>query len=286
MSEIELYGYGESVASNMARVALSEKNISYKYNLLYLESKGEHLSKDYKKLNPKNLVPTMVDKGNIIPDSIEIMQHINKVYSQGTDLFPVNINQDRFNNLLDFVKLDEDKELGETLGTTAGGISATILVRLLCKRSLLSVIWDYSTKHSIKKRIPIFILLRILGKPPEKLSKKMALALSKHLVYIEDILKHEKPFMMGDQYTAIDSCMTSILHRINEMRFSNLLTSENLPNIANYWKIIQARPSYKEGILDYVTGEWEIEIQSLFGNGSNKYEDLALSEITRLLKEK
>lgn len=286
MSEIELYGYGESVASNMARVALSEKNISYKYNLLYLESKGEHLSKDYKKLNPKNLVPTMVDKGNIIPDSIEIMQHINKVYSQGTDLFPLNINQDRFNNLLDFVKLDEDKELGETLGTTAGGISATILVRLLCKRSLLSVIWDYSTKHSIKKRIPIFILLRILGKPPEKLSKKMALALSKHLVYIEDILKHEKPFMMGDQYTAIDSCMTSILHRINEMRFTNLLTSENLPNIAKYWKIIQARPSYKEGILDYVTGEWEIEIQSLFGNGSNKYEDLALSEITRLLKEK
>ena len=286
MHKIELYGYGESVASNMARVALSEKNISYKYNLLYLESKGDHLSKKYKKLNPKNLVPTMIDNGNVIPDSIQIMRHINSTYADGTDLFPENINQDIFNNLLDFVKLDEKKELGETLGTTAGGISATILVRLLCKRSLLSVIWDYSTKHSIKKRIPIFILLRILGKPPEKLSKKMALALSKHLVYIEDILKHEKPFMMGDQYTAIDSCMTSILHRINEMRFTNLLTSENLPNIAKYWKIIQARPSYKEGILDYVTGEWEIEIQSLFGNGSNKYEDLALSEITRLLKEK
>ena len=286
MHKIELYGYGESVASNMARVALSEKNISYDYNLLYLESKGDHLSKKYKKLNPKNLVPTMIDNGNVIPDSIQIMRHINSTYADGTDLFPTNINQDIFNNLLDFVKLDEKKELGETLGTTAGGISATILVRLLCKRSLLSVIWDYSTKHSIKKRIPIFILLRILGKPPEKLSKKMALALSKHLVYIEDILKHEKPFMMGDQYTAIDSCMTSILHRINEMRFTNLLTSENLPNIAKYWKIIQARPSYKEGILDYVTGEWEIEIQSLYGNGSNKYEDLALSEITRLLKEK
>jgi len=286
MQKIELYGYGESVASNMARVALSEKNISYDYNLLYLESKGDHLSKKYKKLNPKNLVPTMIDNGNVIPDSIQIMRHINSTYIDGTDLFPENINQDIFNNLLDFVKLDEKKELGETLGTTAGGISATILVRLLCKRPLLSVIWDYSTKHSIKKRIPIFILLRILGKPPEKLSKKMALALSKHLVYIEDILKHEKPFMMGDQYTAIDSCMTSILHRINEMRFTNLLTSENLPNIAKYWKIIQARPSYKEGILDYVTGEWEIEIQSLYGNGSNKYEDLALSEITRLLKEK
>ena len=286
MSEIELYGYGESVASNMARVALSEKNISYKYNLIYLESKGEHLSKDYKKLNPKNLVPTIVDKGNIIPDSIEIMRHINSVYSEGTNLFPENINQDMFEKLLDFVKLDEEKELGETLGTTAGGISATVLVRLLCKRPLLSVIWDYSTKHSIKKRVPIFILLRILGKPPEKLCKKMALALSKHLVYIEDVLRHEKPFMMGDKYTAIDSCMTSILHRVNEMRFSSLLSSPKLPNLANYWAAIQARQSYKEGILDYVTGEWEVEIQTLYGSGSNKYEDLAVSEINRLLEEK
>jgi glutathione S-transferase len=286
MNKIELYGYGESVASNMARVALSEKNISYEYNLLYLESKGDHLAKKYKKLNPKNLVPTLIDNGNIIPDSIQIMRHINSTYTDGTDLFPDNINKDRFNNLLDFVKLDEEKDLGETLGTTAGGISATILVRLLCKRPLLSVIWDYSTKHSIKKRVPIFILLRILGKPPEKLCKKMALALSKHLVYIEDVLRHEKPFMMGDKYTAIDSCMTSILHRVNEMRFSSLLSSPKLPNLANYWATIQARQSYKEGILDYVTGEWEVEIQTLYGSGSNKYEDLAVSEINRLLEEK
>ena len=286
MNKIVLYGYGESVASNMARVALSEKNISYEYNLLYLESKGDHLAKKYKKLNPKNLVPTLIDNGNIIPDSIQIMRHINSTYTDGTDLFPDNINKDRFNNLLDFVKLDEGKDLGETLGTTAGGISATILVRLLCKRPLLSVIWDYSTKHSIKKRVPIFILLRILGKPPEKLCKKMALALSKHLVYIEDVLRHEKPFMMGDKYTAIDSCMTSILHRVNEMRFSSLLSSPKLPNLANYWATIQARQSYKEGILDYVTGEWEVEIQTLYGSGSNKYEDLAVSEISRLLEEK
>ena len=59
MNSIELYGYGESVASNMARVALSEKKIAYKYNIIYLESKGQHLTKEYRNLNPKNLVPTM-----------------------------------------------------------------------------------------------------------------------------------------------------------------------------------------------------------------------------------
>ena len=163
MQNLELYGYGESVASNMARVALAEKKISYKYNLIYLESKGDHLATEYKKLNPKNLVPTLVDNGVPIPDSIKIMRHIDSSHPQkGEILFPNTVDIETFENLLDFVSLDENKELGDTLGTTAGGISAQILVKMLCKRPIIAIIWDYLTKHSIKKRVPIFILLRIL----------------------------------------------------------------------------------------------------------------------------
>ncbi len=287
MQNLELYGYGESVASNMARVALAEKNISYKYNLIYLESKGDHLSKEYKKLNPKNLAPTLVDNGRPIPDSIMIMRYIDSNYPhQGEVLFPDTLDMVAFDNLLDFVALDENKELGDTLGTTAGGISAQILVKLLCKRPIISVIWDYLTKHSIKKRVPIFILLRILGKPPKSLSQKMAVMLAKHLLTIEGVLSHQKKFIMGDSYTAIDCCMTSILHRIQEMRFDSVLKSDKLPNLKNYWETLSSRSSYKEGILDYATGEWEPEITALYGDGPNEYDDLVWSEINNsFLKE-
>ncbi len=40
MNNYVLYGYGESVASNVVRLALAEKNISYDYKLIYLESRG------------------------------------------------------------------------------------------------------------------------------------------------------------------------------------------------------------------------------------------------------
>jgi len=154
---------------------------------------------------------------------------------------------------------------------------------MLCKRPIISVIWDYLTKHSIKKRVPIFILLRILGKPPKSLSEKMAVMLAKHLLTVEEVLSHQKKFMMGDAYTAIDCCMTSILHRVQEMRFGSVLMSDKLPNLKNYWETLSSRNSYQAGILDYVTGEWAPEITALYGDGPSEYDDLVWSEINNLL---
>ena len=232
-------------------------------------------------------MPTLVDHELPIPDSIKIMRHIDVKYpDQGEELFPSSLNNDAFDDLLNFVTLDESKELGDTLGTTAGGISAPLLVKMLCKRSIFSVIWDYSTKHSIKKRVPIFILLRILGKPPKSLNKKMTLMLAKHLVTIESVLSHQGEFMMGDKYTAIDCCMTSLLHRVQEMRFGSVFESNKLPYLKKYWETISNRNSYQEGILDYVTGEWEPEINKLYGDGANTYNNLLWEELNRLLKEK
>ena len=288
MHDFELYGYGESVASNMARVALAEKKITYKYNVIYLESKGEHLTKEYQSLNPKTFVPTLLDNGKPIPDSIEIMRHIDNIFPDtGERLFPSDPSSKiQLENILDEIALREDKELGSTFGTVCGGVSMEVLANLLCKRPLLKVIWDYATKHPDRGRAPKFILVRLLGKPPTALYKKFVLNLANHILTIEDFLSHKKDFMLGETYSAADCCMASLMHRINEVRFGSLLESDKLPNLRKYWKIISSRPSYKEGIIAYQTGEWAPEIEKLYGNGPNTYNDLLWSEINKLLKEK
>ena len=284
MSNFELYGYGESVASNMARVALSEKKISYKYNLVYLESKGEHLKENYRKLNPKTLIPTLTIDGKPLPDSIEIMKYIDDKFSdQGEKLF-LN-NDEKFEELIDYLKLDENKELGTTFGTTGGGISIPVLAKLLCKRSILSVALDYLRYHGIKQRRGIFLLVRILGGPPPGIYKKMMASLAKHLVYIENFLDHKKDFIYGDFYTAADCCLTALLHRVQEMRFLGVVDGNKLPNIAKYWNTISSRPSYKEGILDYQTGEWVPVLEDLYGNGPNDHNDFLWDKIKAFNKE-
>ena len=54
--------------------------------------------------------------------------------------------------------LDEKIKLGENFGTSVALASTPILAKLLCKRSTLDVIWDYSTKHPDKQRALIFII--------------------------------------------------------------------------------------------------------------------------------
>ena len=285
MSNLTLYGYGESVASNMARLALSEKKIKFNYNLVYLESKGDHLRDSYKKLNPKTLIPTLLADNKPIPDSIEIMKYIDKEFpNQGESLFPPDDTE--FNKLLDYLFLDDEKELGETFGTTGGGISIPVLARLLCKRSFFSVLWDYLKNHGVNKRKSIFIMVRLLGGPPPGVYKKMMSFLAKHLIYTENYLNHGKQFIYGDSYSAADCCLTALLHRVQEMRFYGVFDGKKLPNLSKYWNNISSRPSYTEAIINYETGEWKPELIGLYGDGPNDHNDLLWTEINKLTKEK
>ena len=285
MTNLTLHGYGESVASNVARLALSEKKLKYNYNLVYLESKGEHLRDSYKKLNPKTLIPTLVIDDKPIPDSIEIMKYIEKEFpNQGESLFPKDDTE--FDKLLDYLFLDDKKELGETFGTTGGGISIPVLAKLLCKRSFFNVLWDYLRNHGVSKRKPIFIMVRLLGGPPPGVYKKMMSFLAKHLIYTENYLNHGKEFIYGDSYSAADCCLTALLHRVQEMRFYGVFDGKKLPNLSKYWNNISSRPSYTEAIINYETGEWKPELIGLYGEGPNDHNDLLWTEINKLLEEK
>ena len=282
MNNYVLYGYGESVASNVVRLALAEKNISYDYKLLYLESRGDHLKDDYKKLNPKTLLPTLTVNEKPISESIDIMRFIDNEHTdQGSTLFP-KIQDEKFDNLLDYLFLDDTKELGETFGTTGGGISVPVLGKLLCKRSFFSVLWDYLKNHGVSKRKFIFVMVRFFGGPPPGLYEKMMSLLAKHLVYTENYLNHGKTYIYGDNYTAADCLLTPLLHRVNEMRFHGVFDGTKFPNLSKYWDTISKRPSYKEAIINYETGEWKPVLEDLYGDGPNLYNDLLWSEIEKI----
>ena len=123
--EFELYGYGESLASQTARVGLAEKGITYKQHRVGLESTGEHLQKAYKAINPASLVPTLVHNGQPIYDSIKILEYLDALApNQGARLYPADTEKNtEVRALIKEFSLDEGVAIGENFGTSMAGLS-------------------------------------------------------------------------------------------------------------------------------------------------------------------
>jgi len=280
--EFELYSYGESLASQTARVGLAEKAIDYKQHRVGLESTGEHLQKAYKAINPASLVPTLVHNGQPIYDSVKILEYLDSfVPNQGATLFPADSEKNvQVRALVKEFSLDETVEIGENFGTCMAGLSTQMLAYLLCKRPFWTVVWDYLTKHPSRDRVPIFILIRLLGKPPGFKYREFVSGVAKGMIFIEKTLSHDGPFIAGE-YSAADVLLAQGFHRLEITAFHKVLESDQFPNIKQYWPRLQQRESFKAGILDYEEDEWSECKAALYGEGENPDIEYFWSEVKR-----
>lgn len=78
---MQLYTYFRSSASYRVRIALNLKGLSYESVPIHLvKHGGEQLSSDYRKLNPEALVPTLVDDGKVLTQSMAIIEYLDETH--------------------------------------------------------------------------------------------------------------------------------------------------------------------------------------------------------------
>lgn len=85
---MKLYTYFRSSAAYRVRIALNLKAISYDAAPVHLlRNGGEQLSDAYRAINPASLLPTLEDDGNLIGQSLAIMEYLEDTHPQ-TPLLP------------------------------------------------------------------------------------------------------------------------------------------------------------------------------------------------------
>lgn len=80
---MKLYGYFRSSASYRVRIALNLKGLDYQHEGVHLlKNGGEQLSASYKQINPDALVPAFEDQGQILTQSLAILEYLDEVYPE------------------------------------------------------------------------------------------------------------------------------------------------------------------------------------------------------------
>ncbi|QMT59323.1 maleylacetoacetate isomerase [Legionella sp. PC997] len=78
---MKLYDYFRSTACYRVRIALNLKNITYeKINIHLVNHGGEQHSAEYREVNPQELVPNLEINGQVISQSLAIIDYLDEMY--------------------------------------------------------------------------------------------------------------------------------------------------------------------------------------------------------------
>lgn len=78
---MELYTYFRSSAAYRVRIALNLKGLQADYRYVHLvKDGGQHRKPEYLQLNPQGLVPALVDDGNVLTQSLAIIEYLDETH--------------------------------------------------------------------------------------------------------------------------------------------------------------------------------------------------------------
>ncbi len=78
---MKLYTFFRSSAAFRVRIAMNYKGLPYEPVLISLPRR-DHLSADYTSVNPQALLPTLDDGGNLMAQSLAIMEYLEETHPQ------------------------------------------------------------------------------------------------------------------------------------------------------------------------------------------------------------
>jgi len=281
--KLKLYHARWSLCSQMVRVALAEKGISYESKLIKLcdqYPEAENLSPEYLAINPKGIVPSLDLNGEIVLESTNIIKRINSLSGDiDINLWPEDVDQEKLNTWVEETTLTDGVPLGKSLGTAIPPFSLVLINKMIQKYlsvfQTIKVFWN----HPFRERGRFFLVMKFFNiqKPVAAQSYKV---LAKSLVEIEANLAKSGPFFLG-KFSHIDINLMCCFHRLTDVKLDKLLESENLPHLSKYWKLLKGRESYKTGILNFLGDKEYGDIKSVFG----KEDSMHLNPLIRMIKK-
>jgi len=236
---LTLYHGRTSVCSVKARLALAEKGVGFESKLMTL--RGDQYDPAYMRLNPNAVVPTIVHDNNVIIESTVIMHYVNDAFP-GPALMPTDALA-RSKVHITTKLMDEYVHNCCTVLTFATANRAS-LQQMPPEQFEADLAKSPSkTRAEAKRQVVKFGLDAPLVVDALRVHGKL-------LDHIEAAMQHGD-YIAGDGYSLADAAATPYLYRLQKLRMTGLW--ENRPGVAAWYARMQARPSFKTAVEDWMT---------------------------------
>lgn len=242
---IELYYAPGSLCSQKVKLVLAEKNLEWKSHPINLLT-FENLQPSYMRLNHKGVVPTLVDDGKVITDSVAIAYYLDKHFPYPPLTPAEDTLQKKMNEWID---LQNRFPMREVMYGNYRGIEGFVLRRSVqIKAKLLPQLMQ--TNPELKEQYAAKLEDVKQWHSTIQNTKEIASINTKiepMLDRLEDQLSQTN-WLCGDNYSLADTVWTAVLNRLDELQFSHLWVDNKRPAIASYLNRLKVRPSFNTAI--------------------------------------
>jgi len=232
-----LYQGSTSVCSVKVRVVLAEKGLAYEGEILDLQ-RGDQHRPDYAKLNPNEVVPTLVHDGKVIIESTLIIEYLVETFPA-----PPLMPADPYGRAIARLFM---KKIDDYLHAACSTITfATANRKVLIKKTP-----DELAAHLAKIPNPDYRERQRLSIAQGLAAPHVAQALHAYDKYVADMetALAAHPYLAGDAYSLADAAATPYLFRAEVLGLDGLWRDRR-PKVADWYARIRARPSFAPAVL-------------------------------------
>ncbi|XP_027942456.1 glutathione S-transferase TCHQD-like [Vigna unguiculata] len=244
---MQLYHHPFDLDSQKVRLALEEKSIDYTSHHVNPVT-GKNLDSSFFKMNPGGRLPVFQNGSHILYKTIDIIQYIERiaVFSSGSE----NISSSNKEVIEWMQKVQEWNPKYFSLSNVPE--KYRIYVSKFLRRVVIARMSECPELAGAYHR-----KLKEAYQTEERVKDSDVLIRSKeHLVRLLDEAEKqlsETPYLAGQEFTMADVMLIPVLSRLVLLDLEKEYITGR-PNIAEYWVLVQQRPSYRKVIGRYFDG--------------------------------
>jgi len=253
---LKLYHQGSSVCAAKVRIVLHEKDLDWESEYVDV-LQGEQFNPTYLKLNPNAVVPTLVHDDKVVIESTVNCEYLDDVFPEPplrpTD--PYQLAQMRIWTK----RVDERLHPMTSVLTYSASHRHTILDNNTPEQ--VQAIID-ETRDPVKRARKKEWIEMGMDAPTAREAVK---EFTRTMVDMDKVLAAH-PWIAGNTYSLADVALSPYLNRLSMLSMDAFW--QRYPNVSDWYRRIQVRPSFKPALRDWVPDELA---QSLATNGARSW---------------
>lgn len=236
-----LYHGTTSVCSVKVRIALAEKGLGFEGEVLNLQ-RGDQHRPDYAKLNPNEVVPTLVHDGKVIIESTLIIEYLDEAFA-APPLMPPDPYR-RAQARLFMKKIDD-------------------YLHAACS----TVTFATANRKALIKMSPQDLEAHLAKVPNVEYRERQRLAIAQGLAapHVAQAVRHydkyvgemetaleSQPYLAGETYSLADAAATPYVFRAQAVGMDGLWLGRR-PNVTGWYERIRKRASFAPAVTQWIS---------------------------------